>query len=179
MNVSNWNFCLLVNAFKTWILCFSSGFFGSYNVFSCYSTICERKNANRKAQKNSVCINARYFLNLHYFMLLISWKKKKKKSVWWNPPPDLCQWLELDTHCYFVSENASSTDTTRAAQHNILKSILHPILPVWLFQQNFNIRKFSRILYMVFTPILIHPGKVWYNTNNYREIIILILFLVT
>lgn len=53
MNVSNWDFCLLLRLLKyeyrDFLLCFPWSY---HHFFSCYSTTYERKNANKKAQKN-------------------------------------------------------------------------------------------------------------------------------
>lgn len=108
-----------------------------------------REKMQIRKHKKTLCINAKYFLNLHYFLLFISWKKKKVLDKILHKT---CQWLELDTLCYCIPENASSTSTTREAQCNIWKSVLHPFLPVWLFQQDFYcqemLKKLSYCFYL-------------------------------
>lgn len=73
------------------------------------------KDAKKKAQTH-VCVNARYFLTLHYYFLFI-WCE----NIWQNPAAGLCQWPELDADCYCVPESAGSTDSTGPAQCSVLE----------------------------------------------------------
>lgn len=138
-------FAFLIIFFKCEHCTFPLLFFLKVLIFSCYSKIWER-NTNEKSPKNHISLCAK--MSDTFWTFITSCPFHREKRIWQTTPSYLCQCLELDTHCYYVSENAN---TSRNARENQKK---------WM--QNFEDLRASCCVCQVVSAGILIPG-------NYQE----------
>lgn len=134
----NCEFCLLANIFEMWILCFSSSIFLEV-IFSCYSTICER-NKNKKSQKNikSLHVHRCQILSELLLLFLVHFIGKKGfDKTLHHICVSASSYIHSVTVYLKILVHLQMLERTRKEEGQILGTLEHPVVLVWLFQQEF------------------------------------------